>query len=409
MGQQEYHRPTMTHTLPLTDQLSQRARNLRAQRGWGAMEKTSFIYGFPAPDCLPNAEVQRATEIALQTHGEWPLQYSGAPGNNGLRDILAQKLARDQGIHATRDNLLITVGSSQALALVCDLLLDPGDVVLSEAPTFLGAVKLMKNLGVNIAGVPLDENGVRVDELEKILKNLRAQGKKPKFFYVIPNFQNPTGVTTTLERRKRIVALAHEYDFAIFEDDAYYDLRFTGEFLPPLYALDGGERSFYIGTFSKILSPGMRLGWIVARPDLIAQLDQLKPDGNTSSFSTHVGWEFSKNGGLDTNIARVKAIYKRRHETMQDALTEFMPEGVTWTQPQGGFFIWVTLPKTVDAGEMLMVVRARGVDYLPGEGCYFDGTGKNELRLSFSYAPEDKIAEGIQTIAEEIRRAQRPS
>ena len=172
----------MTDTLPLTHQLSQRAKNLRAARGWGAMEKTSFIYGFPAPDCLPNAEVLRATEVALKTHGEWPLQYSGSPGNNGLRDILVEKLARDQGIRVTRDNLLITVGSSQALALVCDLLLNPGDVVLSEAPTFLGAVRLMKNLGVQIEGVPLDENGVQVDALEATLKSLRAQGKHPKFF-----------------------------------------------------------------------------------------------------------------------------------------------------------------------------------------------------------------------------------
>jgi 2-aminoadipate transaminase len=276
-------------------------------------------------------------------------------------------------------------------------------VVLSEAPTFLGTVRMMKNMGVDIEGVPLDENGVRVDALEAILKRLKAAGKRAKMFYVIPTFQNPSGVTTTLERRQRIVELAREYDFVILEDDAYYDLRFAGDPLPPLYALEGGVRTFYVGTFSKILSPGLRLGFVVANEDVIAHLEALKPEGGASPFAMAVAWEFCKNGGLDANIAKLSAAYKRRCETMQDALTEFMPTGVTWTQPQGGFFIWVTLPDYMDAREMDAAVRAKGVDYLPGAACFFDGSGNNTLRLAFSYAAEDKLAEGIQAIAECVR------
>ena len=392
----------MTDPTALSSHLSARARSIRLGGGWARNEAISFIYGFPAPECLPNEDIAAATARALRTHGEWALQYGGDPG---LADVLIKKLARDQKIICTRDNLMITAGSSQALAYICELLLDPGDVVLSEAPTFLGTARMMRNLGVEIEPVPLDDDGVRVDALEAALVRLRAAGKKPKLFYVIPTFQNPSGVTTTLERRKRIVALAREYDFAILEDDAYHDLRFAGDPLPPLYVLDGGERTFYTGTFSKILAPGLRLGWMVAHPDLIARIAALKTEGGASPYSLHTALEYCGADGanLDANIAKLRVIYKRRCETMLDALAEFMPPGVRWTQPQGGFFIWLTLPGHIDVTEMIASVRARGVDYLPGNACFFDGSGKNCIRLAFSYAPEDKLAEGIRVIAGEIR------
>ncbi len=399
----------MTIQNAISTHLSRKASHIKVSRGWGKNEAISFVYGFPAPELLPNDLVLSATDTALHQQGEWPLQYAGTPGSNGLRDTLIQKLARDQKITATRENLLLTAGSSQAISYICELLLDPGDVVLSEAPTFLGTVRMMKNMGVDIEGVPLDENGVRVDALEAILKRLKAVGKRAKMFYVIPTFQNPSGVTTTLERRQRIVELAREYDFVILEDDAYYDLRFAGDPLPPLYALEGGARTFYVGTFSKILSPGLRLGFVVANEDVISHLEALKPEGGASPFAMAVAWEFCKNGGLDANIAKLRAAYKRRCETMQDALTEFMPTGVTWTQPQGGFFIWVTLPDYMDAREMDAAVRAKGVDYLPGAACFFDGSGNNTLRLAFSYAAEDKLAEGIQAIADCVRERVRRS
>lgn len=393
----------MTTQNAISAHLSRKASNVKVSRSWAKNEAVSFVYGFPAPELLPHDLVLNATDAALHQQGEWPLQYAGLVGDKGLRETLIAKLARDQKIIATSANLMLTAGSSQAIAYICDLLLDPGDVVLSEAPTFLGTVRMMKNSGVEIEGVPLDEHGVRVDALEDILKRLKAQGKRPKLFYVIPTFQNPSGVTTTLERRKRIAELAHEYDFVILEDDAYYDLRFSGEPLPPLYVLEGGSRTFYVGTFSKILSPGLRLGFVVANTEIIAHMEAIKPEGGASPFSTAVAWEFCKNGGLDANIAKLRAAYKRRCEIMQDALSEFMPPGVTWTEPQGGFFIWVTLPAHLDAREMDAAVRAKGVDYLPGAACFFDGSGKNTLRLAFSYAPEDKLATGIQAIAECVR------
>ncbi len=386
----------------LSPSVSARAKAIRTGAGWAPNESISFIYGFPAPECLPNEAIAGASARALKTHGEWALQYGGDPG---LANVLIKKLARDQKIMCTRENLMITAGSSQAIANICELMLDPGDVVLSEAPTFLGTARMMRNLGVEIEPVPLDDDGVRVDQLEASLIRLRTAGKKPKLFYVIPTFQNPTGVTTTLARRQRIVELAHEFDFAILEDDAYHDLRFTEERLPPLYVLDNGVRTFYTGTFSKILAPGLRLGWMVAHPDLIARISALKTEGGASPYSLHTGLEYCGPDGadLDANIARLREIYKRRCELMQDALTEFMPADVGWTKPKGGFFVWLTLPPNIDVTEMIASVRARGVDYLPGNACFFDGSGKNNIRLAFSYAAEDSLAEGIRIIAGEIR------
>ena len=392
----------MADSSALSTHLSTRAQNIQVGGGWARNEAISFIYGFPAPECLPNIAIGDATIRALKKHGEWALQYGGDPG---LADVLINKLARDQKIKCTRANLMITAGSSQALAYICELMLDPGDVVLSEAPTFLGTARMMRNLGVEIESVPLDDDGVRVDALEATLMRLHTAGQKPKLFYVIPTFQNPTGVTTILERRKRIVELARKYDFAILEDDAYHDLRFSGERLPPLYVLDDGERTFYTGTFSKILAPGLRLGWMVAHPDLIGRISALKTEGGASPYALHTALEFcgADGVGLDTNIARLKIIYSQRCDIMLDALTEFMPLGVHWTIPKGGFFVWLTLPEKIDASEMIASVRERGVDYLPGNACFFDGSGKNTIRLAFSYASADKLTEGIRIIAEEVR------
>lgn len=385
----------------VNERLSARARGLGDGRGAGAREGLiSFVGGFPDPDSLPFDAIAESTARAMRAHGQWPLQYGPAFGYAGLLDLLVEKLGRDQGIACARDNLILTAGASQGLGLICDLFLDPGDTVLSEEPAWMGAVRLFRTAGVAVEPVPLDSEGARVDLLARKLEELRGRGIAPKLLYTIPNFQNPTGVTTTLERRRRIVELADRYNFAILEDDAYHDLRFSGERLPTLYALDGGRHALYLGTFSKILAAGMRLGWVVADPSLIARLGALKADGGTSPFAAHVAHEFCKDGTLEARIQELIARYRHRRDLLLGELDERMPEGITWSVPEGGFFVWLTLPERLDAPRLLPRARERGIDYLPGTDCFFDGGGRQNIRLAFSYAAADDLVRGIRVLAE---------
>lgn len=385
--------------------LSQRGHNVGESRGLpGAREGViSFSGGFPDPARFPYTEIAEATARTMQTHGQWPLQYGPSMGYEGMLDFLVEKLGKHQGIQCSRENLLLTAGGSQALALLCDLFVDQGDTVLSEAPTWMGAGRIFRNVGAEVESVPLDGEGTRVDALEERLRDLKARGVTPKFFYIIPNFQNPSGVTTTLARRQRIVELAAEYNFAILEDDAYFDLRFAGEKLPTLYTLDGGRRVFYFGTFSKILAAGMRLGWIVGDPAMIGRMGGLKAEGSTNPFAAHVAFEYCKDGRLDARITDLIETYRRRRDLTLGELDERMPEDVTWTVPDGGFFVWVTLPEGVDVQRLLPKAREAGLEFSPGPIFYFDGSGRHQLRLSYSYVEEDQLARGVQLLADLIR------
>lgn len=385
--------------------LSTRSRHAGETGGMGlAREGTIFFSGgFPDPTRLPFKEIAAATSRAMDSHGQWPLQYGPTFGFEGMLDFLVTKLSTAQGMTCARENILLTAGGSQALGLLCDLFLDPGDTIVSEAPTWMGAVRTFANYGVQVESVPVDERGTNVDVLAEKLAALRARGVTPKFLYVIPNFQNPLGLTTTLERRRRIVELAREYGFAILEDDAYFDLRFEGEKLPTLYELDGGNRVLYFGTFSKIIAAGMRLGWIVGSPTLIARLGALKVDGSTSPFAAHVAYEFCQEGRLERRIDELIATYRRRRDLLLGELEERMPEDVTWTSPEGGFFVWVTLPEGLDARNMLPKAREQGVDYSPGAIFFYDGEGARNIRLSYSYVSEDEMIRGVRILADLIR------
>jgi 2-aminoadipate transaminase len=359
----------------------------------------SFVFGFPDPGSLPAQSVGEATVRAMEKDGEWALQYGKATGAPALVDVLLAKLKRDQGIDAGPENVLITAGGSQAVQLVLDLLVDPGDTIIVEAPTWMGFLYAVNNVHAKTVAVPLDENGMDTDALEQELKRLQIEGITPKFIYVISNFQNPSGISTTLDRRKRIVDLAQEYGTLILEDDAYHDLRFRGERIPPIYTLDYSGSTMYLGTFSKIMGAGMRIGWLVAAEDIVTKLSVLKIDGCTNVFGSHVAAEWIPEH-LDDHIAKLKGIYQQRRDVMLKALERHMPDGTTWTDPDGGFFIWVTLPEAIDAGRMLPQVRERGVDYLAGGTCYADGSGTNQLRLSYSFTTDEQIEKGIEIIGE---------
>lgn len=358
--------------------------------------------GLPDPRELPRDTVIEATEGALNLEGEWALQYGPSTGDPNLIEALVGKLKRDQGIEVDHSNLLITAGASQAVALATRLLVDPGDIVISEAPTWTGAVRRFAAHGADVREVGVDDQGTNVDELEAVLKDLATKGQRASMLYILPNFQNPMGVTTVSARRERIVELAREHDVPIIEDDAYFDLRYDGEQAPTLYTLADGESVIYMGTYSKNMAAGIRLGWAVADPDTIARMTALKLEGGTSPFASQVAAEWTRNGTLDAHVAMLRDHYRKKRDTMLAALDRHMPANVTWTRPQGGFFIWVTLPDSIQVTELALVLAQQGVQISAGPGFYPSDRGHHEFRLSYSYPTDDEIETGIEILGHEI-------
>lgn len=364
-------------------------------------DRVNFSGGFPDPKSFPTKELAAVTARVMERDGATALQYGSAQGYKGLIEQLRLKLKRDNDVDVGPENILITSGASQAIDLVCTALLNPGDVVISEEPTWMGAVRMFGAHEAKVVGVPMDDEGMRLDILEAKLAEMKTAGVQPKFIYCIPSFQNPTGISTPLHRRIRLLELAKEYNVAVMDDDAYYDLRFSGENLPMLYTLDKSGLVIYTGTFSKILSAGMRLGWAVGPAPLIEKMAKLKADGG-NSFTGHIAAEYAATA-LESHIGELVQIYKSRRDTMLAALKQEMPQGVTWSEPKGGFFLWLTLPQGYDSVAMLPEARAHGVEFLPGTGCYFDGRGKENIRLSFSFSDEEAITRGIKILGGILR------
>ena len=377
----------------------------------GAAGVIPLTYGFPDPGSFPVAEVTEATRAALAARPGDALQYGPIAGAVPLLELLVAKLA-GEGIRATPENLLVTAGGSQGIDIVTHLVIDPGDAMLVEAPTFIGALQTFRNAEARIFEVPLDPHGLDVDALESRLASLAADGIRPKLLYTIPTFQNPAGVTLSAERRPRLVELARRHRFLILEDDAYSELRFDGEPLPSLYSLDPEGHVVQVRTFSKILAAGLRLGYVVAPAVLQSRLLQLKVDVGTSPFGSHVAATYASDGAsltgrLDAHIVRLRAIYRERRDAMMGALEEFAPDGVTWTVPSGGFFTWVTLPEGLDAVELLPAARAAGVDYIPGPSYFAAGGGSRHVRLAFSFLPPADLIEGVRRLMGVVAQARR--
>jgi 2-aminoadipate transaminase len=359
----------------------------------------NFVFGFPDPASLPADDVAAATTRALAARGHAALQYGDNVGYSGLIDTLLAKLARDQGITAKRENILITAGGSQAIALLLDALVDWGDTIVSEMPTWLGAVGAFRNVGANVVSIPVDDEGTDARALARELARLRDQGITPKFVYVITNFQNPTGITMSMARRHELLDLVRSAGTLLIEDDAYFDLRYGGENVPAIYSLDDSDSVVYMGTLSKTMGPGMRLGWLVGPAELIRRLAALKVDGGTNVFGAHVAADWLPEKLLP-HVDHLREVYQRRRDLMLVALERHMPEGTTWTVPDGGFFIWVTFPEELDTSRMRTQVQELGVDFLPGATCYMDGSGANQMRLSFSFVEDERIETGIRVIGE---------
>jgi 2-aminoadipate transaminase len=364
----------------------------------------SLAYGMPDPALFPTAGLAAAAEEALRDPARYAvaLQYGNVGGNPLLLTELGRKLEGEEGRPVEPGSLAMTNGSSQAIALVVQALANPGDVCLCEAPTFLGTIHHIRFQGVRTVPVSLDDEGLDVEALEREIHRLEGAGTPPRFIYTIPTFNNPAGVTMTLARRRALLDVATRHGVPVIEDDAYRDLRFEGEPVPTLHALDREGLVVRLGTFSKIVAPGVRLGFALADPAVIERVLAFKAEGSTNGFASMVVGTFMKNGGLTAHIETLRAAYRTRRDAMYQALEREMPAGVTWTRTEGGFFLWLTVPSNAD----MVRVNARAADEkvfaLAGTECFPDGRGGHNLRLSFSLQPPDRIAEGIHRLARAI-------
>jgi 2-aminoadipate transaminase len=370
----------------------------------------SFAGGLPAPDVFPLKEFQAACNHVLETQGAQALQYSTTEGYLPLCEMIARHTSRYM-VEVTPDNILITSGSQQALDFAGRLFINRGDYIVVEAPTYLGALQAWNAYGAQYIPVRTDENGMIVDELEAALRI------GPKFIYVLPNFQNPSGVTLSLERRMKLIELADKYGVPIIEDDPYGQLRYEGENIPSLVSLDSKFRGknggcysgnvIYLSTFSKLLSPGLRLAWVIAPEQVIRKLVMTKQaaDLHTASFNQYVAYEVGKGGFLDEHVKVIRSVYKERRDVMLEMMDEMFPPEVHWTRPQGGMFLWGVLPEQMDTADVLKVAIERKVAFVPGEAFHATGGGKNTMRINFSYPSTDDIREGVTRLGLTLKEA----
>jgi 2-aminoadipate transaminase len=366
-------------------------------------EVISLAGGLPDTSTFPpQSFAAQMTRIAQESAAE-ALQYGPTEGFEETKDCIVEVMGAE-GMLPEHDDVIVTTGGQQAIDLVAKTLVDPGDVVICEAPTYPGAVPVFCSYEADVIQIECDEDGMRVEELEPLLARLRDEGRQPKFVYTVPTFQNPAGVTMSYERRQALVDLARRHELLVIEDNPYGLLRYGGEQLPPLYQLDGGDFVIYIGTFSKILSPGIRLGWAVAPPPVMEKivLGKQATDLCTSTLTQYFVREYFAEGRWRQYIEELAGIYRARRDTMLEALDEHFPAEASWTEPEGGLFIWATLPEYIDTGDLLAKALRADVAFVPGQAAFIDERGRSSMRLNFSGVDEAEIREGVRRIGKVI-------
>lgn len=368
-------------------------------------EVISLAGGMPDPTTFPTEELNEVVKQILAKNSACALQYSSTEGLTELREFILNWLdeAKEK---AGLDNIMITSGSQQGLDLVSKVLLNPGDTLIVELPSYLAALNAFRSYGGEMAGIPMDDEGMQIDILEETLTKLKNDRKKVKFIYTISNFQNPAGVTMSLARRKKILEVAKKYEVLILEDNPYDKLRFEGEPIPSIYSLDNEGYVISLGTFSKILCPGLRLAWILGNKEIIEKLVIMKQatDLCTTVFNQLIAYEYCCQNDIDKNIESNVEIYRRKRNAMLEALDKYFPVEVTWTKPQGGFFVFATLPEYIDTGEMFKEAIEENVAYVPGGPFFADGKGQNTMRLSFCFPSVEDIDEGIKRLGKIIKK-----
>ena len=366
-------------------------------------EIISFAGGLPDTSTFP-AQAFAAAMDRVGTQAARALQYGPTEGVDDVRETVVEVMAAE-GMRVEAEDILITTGGQQVIDLVCRALIDPGDVIVAEGPTYPGAVPSFSSFQADVVQIELDADGMRVDRLAETLDRLAADGRTPKFIYTVPTFQNPAGVTLSLERRHALVALAAERELLVLEDNPYGLLRYEGEPLPPLFALDGGAYVIYAGTFSKILSPGLRLGWAAGPRPVLDKLNLGKQGADlcSSTLTQHFVGAYFAEYDWRRYVASLAELYRGRRDTMLAALAEYLPPEATWTHPEGGMFIWATLPDYIDTTDLLARALREQVAFVPGRAAFLDGRGGSSMRLNFSGAGDDDIREGVRRIAKVVR------
>jgi 2-aminoadipate transaminase len=365
----------------------------------------SFIYGLPDPESFPADDLRAAADQVLRERPEIALQYGPEQGYGPLIDYLIDKIARDEGMALERRNVVLTGGSTQALDHACTLFAKPGDRVLVEAPTYYETLQLFRDHDLNPIQAATDVHGLQVGDLSAILAAQAGKGEPVRFLYTIPSFQNPSGVTLTTERRVAILDLAERYDVVILEDDVYRDLVYDGDVPPSLFELDGGRRVLRIGSFSKILAPALRLGWMIGAPRLVERVvnSGLRcMSGGASPLVANILASYCQKGLLETHIERLREVYRERRDVTLRSLESLMPPSVRWTHPRGGFFVWLSLPEPLCAADVVARAKDAGLWLLAGDSFFAERATGQHLRLAFSYVAPQQISEGIETLGRVI-------
>lgn len=367
-------------------------------------EVISLAGGLPDTSAFPPVAFEQAmAEIARDSLAS-ALQYGPTEGTDAMRQAITGLMA-EEGMAVEVEDVTVTTGGQQGIDLVTKALIDPGDVLICDAPTYPGAIPTFSSYEADVIQIECDGDGMKTDLLEQTLTELEAGGRRPKFIYSVPTFQNPGGVTLSLERRRHLVELARRYEILVVEDNPYGRLRYEGETLPSLYSLDGGGFVIYIGTFSKILSAGLRLGWVVSPTPIREKvvLGKQASDLCTSTLTQDFAVRFLESGRLPDYLEELKTIYRSRRDAMLGAMAEYFPHGSTWNRPDGGLFVWARLPEYINTEDLLAKALLKGVAFVPGTGAFVDGRGADSMRLNFSGVPEDRIIEGVRRIGSVAR------
>lgn len=364
--------------------------------------------GHPSRDLIPNLAIQETLSSAWQSKDSARMfDYGDEQGDPDLISFLAKRFNQHNKHKITTDNIMITGGSTGGVTLLTNLLTQANDTILVDAPSYRDALHIFRDAKLDMQAIPIDEGGVIVEKMAERLEQLKAENRLPKFYYVVPTFQNPSGITLSQDRREAIIKLSQTYGFAIIEDEVYAEIRFVDDIPPSFYQLAGGENVFHLGTFSKTLSPGMRIGWLVADAEWIQTFitsGTLKMGGGANPFTAKLVANFCQSGQWEKHVLWLRGQYKARRDTMLDALQQHMPEIVTWTHPEGGYFIWVTLPDSVTVDALETVANENNVYFATGTGFYVNpDNGRHNLRLSFSFLTVDDMQTGIATLGRIIK------
>lgn len=360
--------------------------------------------GMPSPETFPKKDLEEIMDYVMENYADLALQYGNTLGNDGARGVIADMLRKTEGIQTNPKNIIINSGSQQGLYELAVVLANPGDTIITEEPTYVGAVSAFSANRLRMEGIEMDEHGMVVDDLETKIRKLMAEGRKPRFIYVIPTFQNPTGYTMPEERRKVLIEISETYNIPLIEDNPYGQLRYYGKPVSSIRSMKNGENTIYLGTFSKVMTPGLRLGYTVAPDDVMEKFNLIKQalDLATNSFSQYVALEYVKRGVIYRQIEENRKIYKVKRDRMVDALKENMDGLAKWSEPEGGMFVWATLNGDIDTKMMREHAIKNGVAYVSGQAFTTNSTQKSSMRLNFTFGTLEQIEEGIKRIRKTV-------